>query len=149
MRAIRAISSARASTGMLTHSFGGVRSRSCSCTTLTSLASVINRLGKVMVRGVQHWSDQQRETQKGFLTYKRLLGHRYVRRIWHQHPRRNLQALSAGFFDRDRSISAFGFADHLKAEAVKWMERIEDTNLLGFCAQGIVSVVTFIPTFIA
>src|SRR5436309_13655234 len=78
----------------------------------------------------------------------RSLSDLHIRRIWRQHPRRNLQTLSGGFLDRNRAISAFGFADHLKAEAVEWVERIENTNLLGFCAQGIVSVVTTIPTSI-
>jgi len=41
------------------------------------------------------------------------------------------------------------FTDHLKAEAAEWVERIENTNVVGFCAQGIVRVVTFIPTFTA
>ena len=38
------------------------------------------------------------------------------------------------------------FTDHLKAEAAEWVERIENTNVVGFCAQGIVRVVTSIPT---
>jgi hypothetical protein len=40
------------------------------------------------------------------------------------------------------------FTDHLKAEAAEWVERIENTNVVGFCAQGIVRVVTSIPTSI-
>src|SRR5207249_2055785 len=75
----------------------------------------------------------------------RLLGDLHVRRIRRQHPCGNLQTLSGGSLDRDRAVSAFGFADNLKAEAVEWVERIENTNVLGFCAQGIVSVVTTIP----
>ena len=87
-----------------------------------------------MVHGVQQWSDQRRETQKGFLAHMRLLGDLYVRRIRRQHPYRNLQTLSGGFLDRHRAVSAFWFADYLKAEAVEWVERIENTNVLGFCA---------------
>jgi len=64
----------------------------------------------------------------------RLLDDLHVRRIRREHPYRNLQTLSGGFLDRHRAVSAFGFADHLKAEAVEWVERIENTNLLGFCA---------------
>src|SRR5467141_1148908 len=79
----------------------------------------------------------------------RLLDDLHVRRIRRQHPCRNLQTLSGGFLDRHRAISAFRFADHLKAEAVEWVKRIKNTNLLGFCAQGIVRVVTFIPICIA
>ena len=79
----------------------------------------------------------------------RLLDDLYVRRIRRQHPGGNLEALSGRISDTNRAVSALGFADNLKVEAVEGMERIENTNLLGFCAQGIVSVVTFIPTFIA
>src|SRR5439155_3521804 len=148
MRAIRAISSARASTSTLTHSLGILRSKSCSCSTLTSPASINNRLRKVMVHGVQQWSDQRRETQKGFLAHMRLLGDLYVRRIRRQHPYRNLQTLSGGFLNTDCAVSAFGFADNLKGEAVEWVEWIKNTNLLGFCTQGIVRVVTFTRTSI-
>lgn len=70
----------------------------------------------------------------------------YGRRIRRQHPGGNLQALSGRISDTNHAVSALGFANHLKVEAVEGMERIEKTNLLGFCAQGIVSVVTFILT---
>jgi len=79
----------------------------------------------------------------------RLLDDLYGRRIRRQHPGGNLQALSVRISDTNRTVSALGLANHLKVEAVEGMERIENTNLLGFCAQGIVSVVTFIPTFTA
>src|SRR5206468_3852075 len=46
-------------------------------------------------------------------------------------------------------VSAFGFADNLKGEAVEWVEWIKNTNLLGFCTQGIVRVVTIILICIA
>ena len=134
MRAIRAISSFRALAGTLTHSFGVVRSRSCSCTTLTSLASVNNRLRKVTVRDVQHWSDQRRETQQGFAAEMRLLDDLHLRRIRREHPYRNLQTLPAGFLDRRRAVSGFEFADDFNAEAVEWVERIENANVVGFYA---------------
>src|SRR5215475_2567352 len=76
----------------------------------------------------------------------RLLDDLYVRPIRRQHPRGNLQALSGRISDTNRPVSTLGFANHLKVKAVEGMERIENTNLLGFCAQGIVSVVTFILT---
>ena len=79
----------------------------------------------------------------------RLLDDLYGRRIRRQHPGGNLQALSVRISDTNRTVSALGLANHLKAEAVEGMERIENTNLLGSCAQGIVSVVTFIPIFTA
>src|SRR5215472_4618473 len=71
----------------------------------------------------------------------------YGRRIRRQHPGGNLQALSGWISDTNRAVSALRLANHLKVEAVERMERIENTNLLGFCAQGIVSVVTGIPIF--
>ena len=72
----------------------------------------------------------------------RLLDDLYVRRFRRQHPGGDLEPLSGRISDTNRAVSAFRFANHLKGEAVEWMERIENTNLLGFCAQGIVSVVT-------
>jgi hypothetical protein len=64
----------------------------------------------------------------------RFLDDLHVRRIRREHPYGNLQTLSGGFFDRHRAVSAFGFADNFKAEAVEWVERIENTNVVGFCA---------------
>ena len=64
----------------------------------------------------------------------RLLDDLHVRRIRREHPYRNLQTLSGGFLDRHRAVSAFWFADYLKAEAVEWVEWVENTNVLGFCA---------------
>ena len=79
----------------------------------------------------------------------RLIDELYLRRILLQHPGGNLQALSGRISDTNRAVSTLGLANHLKVEAVERVERIENTDLLGFCAQGIVSVVTFIPTFTA
>src|SRR6267142_3024403 len=73
----------------------------------------------------------------------------YVGGIRQQHPRRNLQTPSGSIHDSDRAISSLGFADDLNAKAAERMEWIENTNLLGFCAQGIVRVVAFILTSIA
>src|SRR5712691_2424998 len=71
----------------------------------------------------------------------------YVGGIRQQHPRRNLQTPSGSIHDSDRAISSLGFADDLNAKAAERMEWIENTNLLGFCAQGIVRVVASILTF--
>jgi hypothetical protein len=84
-----------------------------------------------MVHGAQQWSDQRRETQKGLLAEMWLLGDLHVRRFRRQHPYRNLQTLSGGFLNTDRAVSAFGIADNLKGEAMEWVERIENTNVLG------------------
>jgi hypothetical protein len=64
----------------------------------------------------------------------RLLDDLHMRRIRREHPYRNLQTLPAGLRDRHRAVSGFGFADSFKAEAVEWMERIKNTNVVGFCA---------------
>jgi len=151
MRAMRSISSVRslASIDTVTHS-GTVRSKSCSCSTLTSLASVNNRLRKVIVHAVlevQLCGKQCCETQKGFLIQMGLIHDLYVGGIRQQHPSRNLQPPSGSIHDRDRAVSSLGFADDLKAKAAEWVERIEDTNQLGFCAQGLVRVVAFTRTF--
>ena len=65
---------------------------------------------------------------------KSLLDDLHVRCIRRQHPYRNLQTLSRWVPDRDRAVSTFGFTDNLKAEAVKWVERIKNANSVGFCA---------------
>ena len=150
---MRSISSVRslASIDTVTHS-GTVRSKSCSCSTLTSLASVNNRLRKVIVHAVlevQLCGKQCCETQKGFLIQMGLIHDLYVGGIRQQHPSRNLQPPSGSIHDSDRAVSSLGFADDLKAKAAEWVERIEDTNELGFCAQGIVGVVASIPIFTA
>jgi hypothetical protein len=105
-------------------------------------------LRKVIVHAVlevQQCGEQSCETQKGLLIQKGLLHDLYVSRIRQQHPRRNLQTPSGSIHDSDRAVSSPGFADDLKAETAEWMERIENTNLLGFCTQGIVGVVASIP----
>src|SRR2546426_7589557 len=73
----------------------------------------------------------------------------YISRIRRQHPNGNLQTPSGGIQDGDRAVSSLGFADDLNAKAAERMEWIENTNLLGFCAQGMVSVVANIPIFTA
>jgi hypothetical protein len=64
----------------------------------------------------------------------RLLHDPHVRRIRRQHPYRNFQTLSGRVPDTHRTIPTFGFTNNLKAEAVEWMERIKNSNVLGFCA---------------
>jgi hypothetical protein len=58
----------------------------------------------------------------------------HVRRIRRQHPYRDLQTLSSGIPNRDSAVSTFGLTNNLKTEAVEWMERIKNTNGLGFNA---------------
>jgi hypothetical protein len=60
--------------------------------------------------------------------------------IRHKHPHRNFQASPCCFDDRDRAISPLRPANDLKSGAMERMEWVEDLDVLGFCAQGIVSV---------
>jgi hypothetical protein len=94
-------------------------------------------LRKVIVHAVlevQQCGEQYRETQKGLLIQKGLLHDLYVGGIWQQHPGRNLQTPSGSIHDSDRAVSSLGFADDLKAKTSEWMERVNNTNVLGFCA---------------
>jgi hypothetical protein len=87
-----------------------------------------------MVHEVQQWSDQRSETEKGLPAQMRLLYDLYVGGIRQQHPGRDLQTLSGSIHNGDRSVSPFGFADDLKVKAAEWVERIDNTNVLSFCA---------------
>ena len=87
-----------------------------------------------MAHEVQQWSDQRGETQKGVLAQMRLRGDLYISRIGHQHPCGNFQTPSGRVHDSDRAVSSLGFADDLNAKSAQWMEWMENTNLLGFCA---------------
>ena len=69
--------------------------------------------------------------------------------IRRQHPQRNLQAPPRWIDDRDRTDSALRSADDRQAAVVKWVEWVEDPDVRGFCAQGIVSADAIIRTFIA
>ena len=100
-----------------------------------------------MAHDVQHWSNQRSEIQQRFPAQMWFLDDLYISRIRRQHPNGNLQTPSGGIQHCDRAVSSLGFADDLNAKAAKRMEWIENTNLLGFCAQGIVSVVASILTF--
>ena len=151
---MRSISSARtvASIGTASFSFRIIRSRSCSCTTMTSLASVNNRLQKVIVNVVFSvvWCGQQRrERQKSFLTQMRSLRDLHLGAFRQQHPHRNLQTPPRWVDDRDRAVSPLRSADDLKSSAMERVERIEDLDVRGFCAQGIVGADAIIRTFTA
>lgn len=144
MRAMRSIRSARAfaSIGTTSLSFRIIRSRSCSCTTTTSLASVNNRLQKVIPTVVFRvvWSGQQRgERQKSFPTQTRSLRNLYLGAFRQQHPHRNLQPSPRWVDGRDRAVAALRLSDDLKGSAMERVERIKYLNVRSFGAQGIVS----------
>src|SRR5260370_22493642 len=93
---MRSIRSARAfaSIGTVSFSFRIIRSRSFSCTTAPSFASVYSCLQKVIPIVVFRvvWSGQQRgERQKSFLTQTWSLRDLYLGAFRQQHPHRNLQ----------------------------------------------------------
>src|SRR5262249_40210327 len=114
------------SLALLNLTIPGFRFRSCSCSTLTSLASVNKRLRKVIGHAlleVQLCGEQCCETEKRFVIQTRLLHDLYVGGIRQQHPHRNLQTPSGRIQDSDCAVSSLGFADDLKAKAAEWMER--------------------------
>jgi len=55
-----------------------------------------------------------------------------------QHPRRNLQSPPGGVDDTDRAVSQCWSTDDAKAHAMKRVERVEDSDVRGFYARGIV-----------
>ena len=147
---MRSIRSARAvaSIGTTSFSFRIIRSRSFSCTTTTSLASVNSRLQKVTVNlvfRIEWWGYQKRKRQKSVLTQMRSLRDLDLSAIWQQHPDRNLQSLPSWINDSDRSVAPLRSAEDLKDNTAKRVERVEDLDVPAFCAQGIVSVGAIIP----
>src|SRR5712691_10251934 len=115
---------------------------------MTSLASVNNCLQKVIVNTVLDvWQcdEQRRERQKSFLTQKRLLRDLHLGRIRQQHPQRNLQTPPRWIADRDRAVSLLRSADNPKSGTMERVERIEDLDVRGFCAQGTVNAGGLIP----
>jgi hypothetical protein len=140
---MRSISSVRTvmSIGTVTSSFRIPMSRSCSCSTMTSLTSVNSCLQKGIVNPVLDvWQcdEQRRERQKSFLTQKRLLCDLHLGRTRQQHPQRNLETPPRWIADRDRAVSLLRSADNLKSGTMERMELIEDLDVRGFCAQGTV-----------
>src|ERR1700736_1462742 len=152
MRAMRSISSARAfaSIGTASFRFRISRSRSFSCTTAPSFASVNSCLQKVIPTVVFSvvWSGQQQgERQKSFFTQTRSIRNRYLGAFPQQHPYRNLQPSPRRGDDRDRAVPSLRPSDDLKGSPMKWVERIKNLNVLGFCTQGTVDGGAIIRTF--
>ena len=149
MRAMRPTSSRRAvaSIGTRTSSSRISRSISRRCRTITSLASANTPLQKVIVTVViQQCGDHGRETQKRVPTQMRSLHDRHVGRLRQQHPHRYLQTPARGVDDTDRAISLLGSANDPQGHAMKWVERVEDSNVRRVCAQGSVGAGSSICT---
>jgi hypothetical protein len=147
---MRLIRSARvaASIGTTSFSFRIIRSRSCSCTTTTSIASVNNRLQKVTVNlvfRVEWWEYQTREREKSFLTQVHLLRDLYFSAIRQEHPDRNFQSSPRRINDSNRSISPLRSAKDLKGSTMERVEWVENLDVRTFCAQGTVGVGAIIP----
>jgi hypothetical protein len=70
----------------------------------------------------------------------RSLGNLDLSAIRQQHPHRNFQASPRWVDDRYSAISPLRPTDHLKDDAIKRMEWVEDLDGRVFYAQGIVSV---------
>jgi hypothetical protein len=119
------------------------------CRTMTSLASLNTGLPKAIVdaglRG-ELCGEQGRETQKGVPTQMRTLRHPHRRGIGRQHPHRNLQSSPSWVDDAYRAVSQFGSTDDTKAQVMKRVESVEDSDVGGFCAQGSVGAGGIIPT---
>jgi hypothetical protein len=131
-------------------SFRIIRSRSCSCTTTTSLASVTNRFEKVivnMVFGLEVRGNQFSKGQERSFAEECLIGEFYLRALSRQHPGRNLQALPCCVHNADRPVSPLGPTDNLQGSTVKRVKRVEDLNIGIIRAQGIVGVGALILTF--
>jgi hypothetical protein len=106
---------------------------------MTSLAPVNRRLRKVIVDSSDsRVSEHGGEIQKRFSAQKRLFGRLDVRGGRREHPHRNLQALAYWVEDRDCAVAAFGSTNDSQAIAVERMKRIENLNVRGVRAQGIV-----------
>ncbi len=73
----------------------------------------------------------------------------YLGGVRRKHPQWNLQSPSTQIQDRGCTVSSLWSSDDLKGEVVKWVERIEDPNARGFCAQGTVGAGGIIPTYTA
>jgi hypothetical protein len=150
MRAMRSISSVRTLSSMgIAFSFLIARSRSCSCTALTSLASVNNCFEEViadLVRGVQSRRKQRRQAQKGFATQARRLHDRHGGTLRGKHPYRDLQSLTGWIYDNNRTVTPLGVPNDLENSVAERMERIEDLYARIFRAQGIVGAAGCIRT---
>ena len=79
----------------------------------------------------------------------RLIAHRDVSSIAANHPYRNLQSPACWIYNRDGTISPFWSPGDSQAITVQGMKRIENMNVRGVRAQGIVDGCCFIRTCIA
>jgi hypothetical protein len=129
-----------------------IRSRSCSCTTTTSFASVNSRFEKVivnMVFRVEVRGDQSSERHERFFAELRLVGDLYLSAFARHHPGWNLQTLSGRVNDAERSTAPFGPTDDLQGSTVKRVKGVEHLNIRIIRAQGIVGVCAYTRTSIA
>jgi hypothetical protein len=151
MRSIRS-SRVAAFNGTVPFSLRIIRSRSCSCTTTTSLASVNSRWQKGIVNmafRVEVRGDQYCERQECLSTEMRLFSDLGRGGFARQHPNRNLQTLPGCVNDADRAIAPLGLTKDLQDSTAKRVKGIEDLNLRIIRAQGIVGEGATIRTCIA
>ena len=154
MLAIRSTSSSvtLASTGTRTSRFSIIRSRSCSCTSLASIASVNSYLLEVIVisvRGGKRTRKQRCEVQKSILVQMWFVLDLNVSAGRRQHPNRDLQPTTARVHDSDCTIASLRSADDSECVAMQWMERVENLNVSRFRTQGTVGAGVSIHTSIA
>jgi len=154
MLAIRSMSSSctLASLGTGTSRFSIIRFRSCSCTTLASVASVNNYLQEVIVICVgsgKHGAKQGCKAHKRVLAQMRFVFDLDLSAVRRQHPNRDLESTSARLYDSDCPITGFRSADDPKSFAVQRVEGIENLNVNRFRTQGIVGVGVITRTYTA
>ena len=122
---------------------GSFSSRSCSCSTMTSLAFVNNRWLEGIVR-----SQQVGETEQSVPAQLRLLGDLHLAGGGREHPQRDLQRPPRRVDDRDCTVVPLRSTDDSQAHAMTGVKGIEDLNACGFLAQGIVGASGCIRMFI-
>ena len=127
MRAIRSITSLRAlaPTGPAT-ALLVLSSRSCNCSTLTSLGFSYPWQEVIVVVVFAGLSDGQqvRQALKRVLTQAGLLRDSGVYGLGRQHPCRDLQPFTVDIQDGDCSVSALRSTNELETRAVQGVKRI-------------------------
>ena len=153
MLAIRSMSSSvtLASTGTRTSRFSIFRSRSCSCTSLASIASVNSYLLEVIVislRGGKRTRKQGCKVQKSILVQMWFVLDLNVSAGRRQHPHRDCQPTAARVHDSDCTIASLRSADDSEGLAMQRVKWIENLNASGFGTQGIVGAGVITRTYI-
>ena len=137
----RSASRAVASIGTRATSCRIMRSISRRCRTITSFASVHTDVEEGIVDAalrVEWRGEKGRQTQQRVPIQMRARRDLRLAGSRRQHPHGNLQSPSRWVDDTDCAVSEFWSTDDAKTHAMKRVERVEDADVRGVCAQGIV-----------